>query len=211
MIKKVVESVLNVMCPMFFKVYAADGEQPTPEVAEAPTTNEEQFINFENLIARARKEEKDKLYPKITSLENEVKVLTKRNNELLVLAENAKAEAEEAKKLLAASGKDDSDKVKALKAEVEEARKKFEELAKTMPKIEDVEAMVRAEYEVKLYREEKLREAGNTIIPELVDGKTKEEIDASIVGGAVRIPGGRVFAIRWDKGFVPASVSIART
>ena len=45
---------------------------------------------------------------------------------------------------------------------------------------EEIEAEIRAEYDVKLYREQKLREVGDTVIPELVTGTTIEEIDASI-------------------------------
>ena len=45
---------------------------------------------------------------------------------------------------------------------------------------------VAEEYEVKLYREQKLREVGNEIIPELVMGSTKEEIDNSIIASQER-------------------------
>ena len=53
----------------------------------------------------------------------------------------------------------------------------------------DVDALtesIRGEYDVKLYREQRLREVGETVIPELVMGTTKEEIDASITNAQAR-------------------------
>lgn len=49
-------------------------------------------INYEELIAKARKEEKQKLYGEIEGLKSQVKMLTENNNKLLL----EKAEAEKA-------------------------------------------------------------------------------------------------------------------
>ena len=118
-------------------------------------------INYEDLIAKARKEEKEKQYKTIEKLKGQVATLTEQhNNDLLV-----KADLEKAKKDL-------EDKVSKFEGQKPVNR-------------EEVEAEVRAElekeYEVKTYKVEKMAEYKDDIlVPELVMGTTKEEIDASI-------------------------------
>ena len=76
--------------------------------------------------------------------------------------------------------------VKALEKEKEELSEKVKKLEENKPvSREEVEKEVRAEleseYEVKTYKAEKMAELKDDIlVPELVMGTTKEEIDASI-------------------------------
>lgn len=180
MLANIVEAKAKLMCKLFMSIHAEEQPPQSEDTTSKPPSSNPEPLNFEALIARARKEEKDKLYPRITQLETEVKEYIKRNNELLVASETAKAEVDAMKAKLVASGKDDSVELAKLKKDLADLTAQYTELQKTIPNAEAIEAKYKAIYEVKLYREAKLREAGTTIIPELVSGETKEEIDASI-------------------------------
>lgn len=149
-------------------------------------------VNYEDLIAKARKEEKEKQYKTIEKLKGQVETLTEQhNNDLLVVA-GLKEDLAKAETKLSAVGKDDSETVKTLKAEIEgltkdkkSLEKQIEDLNKDTVKREEVEAEIRAEleaeYEVKTYKATKLAELkDDLLVPELVFGNTKEEIDNSI-------------------------------
>lgn len=150
-------------------------------------------INYEDLIAKARKEEKEKQYKTIEKLKGQITTLTEQhNNDLLVKADLEKKLAEAEDKLTKA-GSGDTEEVKTLKSEVDTLKKAKEDLEKKVADFEgqkpvsreEVEAEVRkeleAEYEVKTYKAEKMAELKDQIlVPELVMGTTKEEIDQSI-------------------------------
>lgn len=154
----------------------------------APTT-----INYEDLISKARKEEKEKQYKTIEKLKSQVNTLTEQhNNDLLRIADLEK-KLEEANAKLAKTGDGDSEAVKTLKGEVSTLTKEKADLEKKVADLEqkkpvsreEVEAEVRAEleaeYEVRTYKAEKMAELKDDIlVPELVMGDTKEAIDASI-------------------------------
>lgn len=152
------------------------GTEPTEP--KAPT------VNFEDLIANARKQEKDKLYPQIQKLEEEKKRLTEKNNQHLLTIGEKDSEITELKQriktLEETSSKGASEKEQELLKEIATLKETITNLESSTVPREQIEAEIKAEYEVKLYREQKLREVGDTIIPELVTGTTKEEIDASI-------------------------------
>lgn len=152
--------------------------QTTP--SSATTVN----LNFEDLIAKARQQEKAKLYPQITKLEEEKKALTEKNNAHLLTIGEKDAEISELKKQLAevqnTASKSASDNEKALLSKISKLEKELTEVKANTVSREEIEAEIKAEYEVKLYREQKLRECGNSLIPELVTGTTKEEIDSAI-------------------------------
>jgi len=145
-------------------------------------------INYEDLIARARKEEKEKLYPKIKSLEEKIVDMTNTiNNHLLTIGGKDTVIADLQAKLKEPKG-DETEVVKNLKSQISNLEKQLEDLKSKQPQEVDEEALrttirteIENEYEVKLYRIEKLAEAGEDILtPELVIGTTKEEIDQSI-------------------------------
>lgn len=147
-------------------------------------------INYEDLIAKARKEEKQKLYPKIEKLEKRVEDLTEKNNkkvlqvgELNEQIETLENELESAKDKATQS---DDERVTQLQSDLEEKESTIEDLQSQLEDTEEVdveelrqeiEEEVKNEYEVKLYREKKIADAEGQVIPELVMGSTKEEID----------------------------------
>lgn len=158
-----------------FLIAFAEGEDGG-EGGEGKGTNSPQ-VNFETLIANARKEEKEKLYPRIKKLEEENKALIQSNNDTLIKLATTQKELDELK-----SSKDDSQAVADLKAQLEAANGEIERLKANTPKEEDIRAKIEAEYEVKLYRQTKLTEGADKILAVFADevvGNTKEEVDAS--------------------------------
>lgn len=147
--------------------------------AEGENEGNEPPMSFEALIAAARKEEKDKLYPRIEKLETENKNLTKSLNDALIDKGTAQKKVEELEKALETAT---SDKVKDLEGQLAQAQKELKEVKDSTPKEEDIRAKVEAEYEVKYYRDNKLRDGADDILDvfhDEVKGATKEEIDAS--------------------------------
>ena len=147
-------------------------------------------LNFEDLVSKARKEEKDKIYPLLEELKKKNKVLTQANNEHLLTVAALEEQVKSLTEQLAKAGKGDPQEVIDLKKNLEDALKLVDGLRgelKTKPEgtTEElraaIEAEVREQYEVKLYRLQKLQEAGDDIlISDLVVGDTKEAVDASI-------------------------------
>lgn len=169
----------------YLKVYADEPTPAEPTPAE-PTPAEPQKtpINYEDLISKARKEEKDKLYPQIESLKTQINSWTEKANTHLITIAEKDSEIAELKKqvetLKNSKGDKDSELVTQLKKEIKDLKKAIETEQANKVDPTEIENRIRGEYEVKLYREQKLREAGEDIIPELVFGTTQEEIDASI-------------------------------
>lgn len=155
--------------------------EPTTPVEGSPSTP---TINYEDLIAQARKQEKAKLYPQIEKLEKENKALVEKNNANLLVIGEKESEITTLNKtiadLKASSNKGASEVEKELNKRIAELEKELTDIKADTVSREEIENEIKAEYEVKLFREQKLREVGDSIIPELVSGTTKEEIEASI-------------------------------
>lgn len=199
---------------MFMPVFAEEGttNEPTePQGTEptAPTHSQATTVNFEDLIAKSRQQEKAKLYPQIQKLQEQNNALTEKNNAHLLSIGEKDARISELEKQLAesnnASKKGASENETALLSKISTLEKTIADMEATTVSREDLEAEIKAEYEVKLYREQKLREVGDTVIPELITGTTIEEIDASVkvsqerftqitskVLGGVQVPVGNV-------------------
>lgn len=168
----------------------AKAEEPPQNDVETKDTNGDNqtpnapVVNFEDLIANARKQEKEKLYPQIKKLEEANKILTeKNNNHLLTIGEKdsrIKELENQIKNMENSNSKSASEKEEALAKEIESLKQTIANLESNTIDVEELEAQIRGEYEVKLYREQKLREVGDTVIPELITGNTKEEIDQSL-------------------------------
>lgn len=161
-----------------FVAHAEENEPPTP--------------NVEELIARARKEEKDKLYTKITVLENEIKAYVTRTNSYLTKIEGLEQALEksstgdvtklnaEIKELTAESDK--------LKKDLETAQAELDNFKKTPPVNEEelktsIKAEFEKEYSVKLHIEQKKSECKGDIMSVFLDeikGDTIEDVDATI-------------------------------
>ena len=82
----------------------AKAEEPTQTEGQGNENPQVVTINYEDLIARARKEEKDKLYPKLEKLELDNKDLVAKHNQALI-----------------SIGEKDTE-ISRLKAELEQAR-----------------------------------------------------------------------------------------
>lgn len=135
-------------------------------------------VNFEQMIAQARKEEKDKLYPRIKKAEDENKTLTASVNKYLL--ENA-ALKDEIEKLKNNSGNDA--KVQELEGKIKTLEEENKSLKENAPNEEAIRQRIEAEFEVKMYAQEQINANKDSIISILIPeitGKTKEEIDSAI-------------------------------
>lgn len=159
-------------------------------LAEEPASPTQPVVNYEELIAKARREEKDKLYPQIEAERNKATAITEQHNDLLLkhaqLQNENKALKEEIKALKDSEGKDENKEIAKLKQEKATLESELEKLKGSIvdePTLrQQIENEVKAQYEVELYKVEKMSsdEFKGQIIPELVTGKTKEEVDESI-------------------------------
>lgn len=155
------------------------GGEPTNKSPKKDDPKPSGTVNFEDLIAKARKEERDKLYPELNKYKEKV------NNLMLVIAErdseiaDLKKELEEVKK---ENGK--------LKKDLEsgtKTNKTISELTTTISVLERQLEELQAKYDadvtalkLEAFKKEKIAEAGGELIPELVTGNSEEEIIASI-------------------------------
>jgi hypothetical protein len=167
----------------------AQSPNPSPSSFAHGANGERTFTADD--IARARKEEKDKLYPEITALKDQ---WSQAQKTLDSLQAQRQAELDEIERLK----KEKESKLKAKKDEEMSAKQLLEErLAETQrefaEKISRIEsereaerallAKERAYQELTDYRSAKIAEAGNTVAPEFYDfinGNNKEQIDSAI-------------------------------
>lgn len=158
------------------RAFADEGGDPAPEDGGNPQTPPS--VNFEQMIAQARKEEKDKLYPRIKKAEEEVKTLTGSVNKYLL--ENA-ALKDELEKLKNNSG--DATKIKELEDKITALENENKTLKENTPNEDEIRQRIEAEFEVKMYAQEQITANKDSIIsiliPEII-GNTKEEIDSAI-------------------------------
>lgn len=155
-------------------------EQVEAAAEEAEAEAREEGVSEEEIQRRvqaARKEEKDKLYPKIEELSN----LVKEQQEYI--REQKEKQAEEEKKAADAAEKRRLAKLSEEERE-SEARKKLEEQLKEEREAREALEKRIAEKEratqLEEYRKGALRAAGDRVIPELVVGNSEEEIDAAV-------------------------------
>lgn len=157
---------------------------PAPVAPAAPATP----INYEDLIAKARQQEKEKLYPEIERLKGENAKLVEKNNALLlslgekdqVMAEAGKliAKLEEQVKIKAEEGNASMEKDKTL-AELQKENETLK--ADLVKKDAEFKAFI-DKAEVAAYMGNKIKEVQlDPDLHELIGGATKEEVDASIV------------------------------
>lgn len=183
------------------KVYADEGDSSDDEGGDAGDEDDKKKkprINCEDLIAKARKEEKDKQYKKIKSLEADRDSAVKKQNELLLENASLKDEIQELNTKLSKASDGDIEAVVQLKDQLAQLQKEKEEVETELASLkenadvsEEVENRIRAEveeeYEVKLYRAELLAEhKDDLLVPELVTGTTKEELEESLASALER-------------------------
>lgn len=153
--------------------------------ADEEDNQQQKQINIEELIAIARKEEKDKLYPQIENLKSEKSRITGSLNEALL--KNAELTKQlETLKSEKGNVAELNSTIKDLEAKVEVLTSEKEDLAeklKNAPKAEELEAKYKTQYEVKDYLRTALAEHKDDILKTFISdvkGDTKEEVDASI-------------------------------
>jgi hypothetical protein len=154
---------------------------PSPVHSAQESTQEKQFEAFSaEDIARAREQEKSKVYPQIERLREELSALKREKEEREAAEAAAQAEAEtearrkaeeemEIRDLLA---KKEEEFTSQLEAERLERERAFA-LLETEKRFQELQG----------YRQQRLEQERDSIIPELldlVDGSSLEEIDASI-------------------------------
>ena len=133
-------------------------------------------IDIEDLLKKVRQDEKNKLYPEIEKLKEQLgEKTTKLNDAILLLHQKEEevtaltAKIEEVR----AEGTKDMDKT------IQDLQKEVEKLTKQVADKDAEIAMVQSTYELKEYRAEKTKDVDESVL-DLVTGSTKEEIDASI-------------------------------
>lgn len=133
--------------------------------------------NIAQLIATARKEEKDKLYPRITELENKLKSYAQQEKEYLTRIATLTKELDEVKK-----NSDTSDKDKQI-ADLTQKLSAAQEQLKNAPTAESIREEVKAEYDLKYYADGLVRDNKAKLLSPYIPnitGKNKEEIDSAL-------------------------------
>jgi DNA repair exonuclease SbcCD ATPase subunit len=151
-------------------------------VADAPTTKATSKFYTEDDLARVRSQEKEKLYPQIDKLKEELDTLKKeREAELAARAAEAEAKAKAQQEAL----ENDMDVRSLLKTKEQEWQ---EQLERERQERERAFALLEREKsfaDLQNYRTQRVDSERENIIPELIDlisGNTREEIDASVEG-----------------------------
>ena len=152
-------------------------------VADAPTTKatSRQFYTEEDL-AKVRSQEKEKLYPQIDKLKEELEVLKREREEEARLKAEQAAQEEAARK---AAAEDDLDVRSLLKTKEQEWQEQLERERQERERAFALLEREKAFADLQNYRAQRLDQERESIIPELVDlvtGNTQEEVEASIAG-----------------------------
>lgn len=178
-------AIKNVMS-MFSLTAHADEVNTTASTTEGSTaTNPTPQINYEQLISAARKEEKEKLYPRIQKLEDDNKKLVEQGNANLIKIGDLTAKLNEltAENKSLKEGSEDSQIVKDLKKQLETLEAENKKLKEETPDRESIEAEIRAEYELKSYISEQKSAHKDEILSTFLDsvtGATKEDVDKAV-------------------------------
>lgn len=167
------------LCTPFITAHAED------EAPDNSGGNTSPSVNFEQLIAAARKEEKEKLYPRIKKLEDENARLVQVGNDNLIKIGDLTKALETAQTELAKykSGEVKSEEVTKLQEQVNTLTAENERLKAETPDAEAIRAEIEKEYSVKAYVSEQRTAHKDDVIPSLLDlitGTTNEEVDAAV-------------------------------
>lgn len=142
-------------------------------------------INYEQLIAQARKEEKEKLYPRLQKLEDDNRKLVEQGNNNLIkigdLTTKLNELTAENKKLK--EGSVDSEEVANLKQQISTLEAENKKLKEEAPNEETIRAEIKAEYELKSYIAEKKTAHKDEILTTFLDsieGTSTEEVDKAV-------------------------------
>lgn len=151
----------------------------------ATNTNGQKFYTEEDL-AKVRTQEKDKLYPQIEKLKEELDTI-KRSAEEQAAAKAAE-EAEREAKMAEKAKREQEDELEVrdlLRVKEQEWQEQLEREREERERAFALLEREKAFTELQAYKNQRLEEERENIIPELVDmihGNTPEEIEASIQG-----------------------------
>lgn len=152
-------------------------------VADALTTTKatSKFYTEEDL-ARVRSQEKEKLYPQIDKLKEELESLKREREEEAKTKAEQTAQEEAARK---AAAEDDLDVRTLLKTKEQEWQEQLERERQERERAFALLEREKAFADLQNYRAQRLDQERENIIPELIDlitGNTQEEVEASIEG-----------------------------
>jgi len=156
-----------------------DAGVDAPTVKTTKTTDSSKFYTDDDL-AKVRSQEKDKLYPQIEKLKSELEEI-KQQREAELAAKQAEKEAQDAEERTRLEA--DLDVRELLKKKETEWS---EQLERERQERERAFALLEREKtfaEIQTFRQQRLEEEREAIIPELLDlvtGNTQDEINASI-------------------------------
>lgn len=155
---------------------------PPPPKEETPPPKEDKSgktFTAED-IAKARKEEKDKLYSRIESMDEELKKMREEREQREKAAKDEeKRKADEAKK----KAEEEMSAKELLAQQQQEWEQKFQTLQQERERDRAIIEQERQFAAVMDYRANRMAEEAENILPELIDlvaGNTQEEIEASI-------------------------------
>ena len=156
--------------------------QPTKTVAESNPVVDSKPGYTEVDLQRVREQEKSKLYPQIDSLKEEINLLKKDREAQLAEANRIAAEkAEEARK----KAESEMDVRTLLEQKEQEWKTQLEEIRQESARKDALLERERQYAELTAYRNRRLAEEQENIMPELVDlisGNSADEIEQSITG-----------------------------
>ena len=151
-------------------------------VADAPTTKATSKFYTEEDLARVRSQEKEKLYPQIDKLKEELEGIKREREEQARLKAEQEAAEEAARK---AAAEDDLDVRSLLKTKEQEWQEQLERERQERERAFALLEREKAFADLQNYRAQRLDQERESIIPELIDlvtGNTQEEVEASING-----------------------------
>jgi len=159
------------------------GTAPVAQQAVAPTAQFTEVKGYtDEDLKRVREQEKSKLYPQIDSLKEEISLLKKDREERLAEAQRiAEEKAEEARK----KAESEMDVRSLLEQKEKEWKDQIEQIRQDNARKDALLERERQYAELTNYRNRRLEEERENIMPELVDlisGNSPEEIEQSITG-----------------------------
>jgi hypothetical protein len=157
-----------------------DASPATPLETHTQPANNRNYT--EDDLARVRAQEKDKLYPQIDKLKGELEELKKQREEELKAKQAEKEARDAAKRAEAEADMDVRELLKQKESELmEQLERERQERERAFALLEREKAFA----EIQTFKQQRLEEERESIIPELLDlvtGETQEEINASLEG-----------------------------
>lgn len=158
---------------------AAQSVSQPVTLVDTPVTQNGRYFSEED-IERARQQEKDKLYPRLSQMEEQLKSLQAERDEVL------RRQEEESRRIAEENRRKEESELEVrelLSRKEQEWNDRFQQLEKKAENDRAVYDMERRLAELERYRTERLQQEGDFILPELRDfirGNTIEEIDQTL-------------------------------